>query len=63
MTTHEIGALMEYLEFHLVSLCERMEPHIGPELTNELYQNAFDILVDIEDSINTVPHKNQHETR
>lgn len=63
MKTHEREALLEYLEFHLVALCEQMEPHVSSEVLNELYAKAYHVLIDVEDAIATVQSFNSHKTQ
>lgn len=51
MVLNEKLALLQYLEFHLLSLCSNMEKNIDSESTQLLYQLSYEILMDIDDSI------------
>jgi len=51
MTSSEKDALVNYLEFHLLTFCEQIEPLIDHHNVNDVYINAFKILQDIDSSI------------
>lgn len=48
MTQTEKEALVDYLEFHLVKLCESIEKNLDPDAIGDLYSRAYDILNDVE---------------
>ena len=51
MTQDEKEALLGYLEFHLVKLCESVQPNLDPDAVGDMYNNAYAILNDVEYSI------------
>ena len=51
MTQNEKEALLGYLEFHLLSLCDGIEKHVETDALGLLYNNAYAILNDMEYSI------------
>ena len=51
MTQNEKEALLGYLEFHLVKLCESVQPNLDPDAVGDMYNNAYAILNDVEYSI------------
>ena len=53
MTRHEKEALLRYLEFHLVSLADDLEPHLAGEAVGHMYDRAYGILNDIEHTLDT----------
>ncbi len=54
MKTNEKQALLQYLEFQLLTLVEGTEKHIDdPDIIGDMYDKAYAILVDIEMSIDT----------
>ena len=48
MTYKEKQALLGYLEFHLVTLCDQMEKHINIDAIGMMYDGAYAILNDME---------------
>lgn len=44
-------ALVDYLEFSLVSFAEGFEQHVDPDAVGELYDRLYGILADIEYTI------------
>lgn len=53
MTHDEKEALLGYLEFHLLTLCERFEEKVGVGAIGDLYDTAYGILVDVENTLET----------
>jgi len=53
MTQNEKEALLGYLEFHLLSLCDGIEKHVETDALGSLYNGAYAILNDMEYSIQT----------
>jgi len=52
MKINEKDAIINYLEFQLLVLIESVEKHISdPDVINELYDNAYKMLVDVDDTI------------
>ncbi len=51
MKTSERTALINYLEFSLVSMIEQIGPHVEDIVKDELYQQAHNIVRDIEDGL------------
>lgn len=51
MKTHEKYALLDYLEFHLVTLCEDVIPDYDNAKVTELYKKVFFIIDDLDASI------------
>lgn len=48
ITPNEKEALLGYLEFHLVKLCEQVEPNLDPDAMGDMYNAAYEILSDME---------------
>jgi len=51
MKTCEKDALLDYLEFHLITLCEQVIPDYDPNKIHSLYKIAYSILDDFETTI------------
>jgi len=51
MTLHEKQALIEYIDNHLWVLCQMIKPHVDPDAVGTLYEGAYGILYDLQDSI------------
>lgn len=51
MTQHEKQALIEYIDNHLWVLCQTMKPHVDPDAVGTLYESAYGILYDLQDTI------------
>jgi hypothetical protein len=51
MRAAEKKALLEYLEFHLVTMVEDVEPHVEQLVSQRLYQLAMGIIKDLEREI------------
>jgi len=48
MTLNEKEALLGYLEFHLITLCDGIEKHVDADALGSLYNKAYAILNDME---------------
>ena len=44
-------ALLQYMEFHLLRLCEDTEKNLDPDAVGVMYANAYAMLSDIDYSI------------
>ena len=51
MTQNEKDALLGYLEFHLLTLCDGIEKHVDADALGSLYNGAYAILHDMEYSM------------
>ena len=51
MTQNEKEALLGYMEFHLVTFCEGLEKNLSAEAVGGMYNEAYNILNDMEFSI------------
>jgi len=51
MNINEKIALLNYMEFHLVSLCEQVIPHLSPDAVGSLYDAAYGVLCDLDETI------------
>lgn len=58
MTQTEKTALIRYLDFHLLKLCEQIESNVDPDAIGYMYKIAYDIVDDLKLSIVTNPIKN-----
>jgi len=54
MTRNEKEALITYLEFNLVKHCESIERNIDPDYIGSMYNSAYDILTEMERSIQEI---------
>lgn len=53
MKSHEIEATLGYLEFHLLKMVEDLEKHIpDPDVVGGMYDRAYGILSDFEQTFN-----------
>ena len=50
----EKDALIGYLEFQLSSLCDRLERNLDPDAVGDMYDMAYSIVSDVEQSIQDV---------
>ena len=48
MTKNEKEALLGYLEFQLLALCDNIEKHVETDALGSLYNGAYDLLSDME---------------
>jgi hypothetical protein len=52
MKQNQAEALLQYIEFHLLSFVEESEPMLAdPDAAGDLYDRAYAILADIEDTL------------
>ena len=51
MNVNEKTALLNYLEFHLVSFCKNTEQQLNPDANGEMWEFAYSILNDMDESI------------
>lgn len=51
MTIYEKDAVVEYLEFNLLVLCESLEEHMDPDAIGSLYENAYQLLNDMDQTL------------
>lgn len=51
MKKYEKTALLRYLEFHLLKLCEHTEKNLDPDAVGVMYIDAYGILSDLDKSI------------
>ena len=54
MTQNEKEALIIYLEFNLLKLIERYEQSVTPTTAYNMYDDAYEIVSDMERSLDTV---------
>lgn len=47
-------ALLKYLEFHLISMVESVQNETSGIVQARLYNHSYDVLVDVEDALNTL---------
>ena len=53
INNNEKEALLGYLEFHLVTLCEQIEKNLDPDAVGDMYSSAYGILNDFECTLQT----------
>lgn len=54
MTKNEKEALLTYLEYHLLTLLEKVDEHLSDDETIlGFYENIYDILEDVDDTVET----------
>jgi len=53
MTISEKEALLNYIEFGLLTFCNDMDQHVDPDAQGVLYENAYRLLLDVEDTLDT----------
>lgn len=51
MTHREKEALLAYIESQLMTLCQSLEPHIDSDAVGTLYEEAYDLLYDLETTV------------
>jgi len=51
MTISEKEALLQYLEFGLITLCDDIDPHMDPDCKGVLYESAYLLLIDMQDTL------------
>jgi hypothetical protein len=51
MTVNEKEALLSYLEFGLINMCDKIEGHVTD--VGIMYEEAYLLLIDIDDAIET----------
>lgn len=62
MNFNEKAALIDYLEFHLVTFCNQVGPSVDPDAVGDMWDFAYGILNDLERSIEIdEPSKNHSE--
>jgi hypothetical protein len=51
MKLEEKVALLQYLEEQLTALCVALEPHLDPDAVGTMYDQAYELISDMEDTI------------
>lgn len=51
MTISEKEALLQYIEFGLINFCEMIDPHIDHDCKGMLYESAYLLLNDMQDTL------------
>ena len=51
MTTEKIAALVNYMEFNLMSFVAVHERSVSPEVAQQMYADAYAMLIDIESAL------------
>lgn len=51
MTISEKEALLNYLEFGLLDFCQQIDPHVDPDGVGMLYEKAYLLLLDVENTL------------
>lgn len=51
MTISEKEALIQYLEFGLINMCDILDQHVDHDCKGLLYESAYLLLIDLQDTL------------
>lgn len=51
MKSNERQAIIDYLEFSLVKYVEGIQKHVDSDVTNLMYERAYEVLSDVEETL------------
>ena len=61
MTTEEKNAIINYIEFHLVELCELLESRLDQDGIESIYSESLKIVEDINNTLTAQIEISDHE--
>lgn len=54
MTHREKEALLNYMDFQMLTYVESFEKHVDGDVARQMYDNAYQVLNDIENTLDTL---------